>query len=147
MFESLLRLLEMPLRDYTPALVWSEVSGVCSALVGASASAALRGRLVTFRVYAFAFAAAVCLFLADAAFQGADAGFYVTSLLVPGLLWFGNADSVRDWLLMRPIRWWDIQTLAPQAPWRFLARQIIVPLTAAVAAAIIYASSDAIRGF
>lgn len=141
MYAVLLDVLELAFQHYEGPPLWGEIAGIASAVVAAATAAAFRGRLATFRVCASGFVAAFALLAVFAASQHADLDAYVLIFLIPAMIGFGNASAVRNWLpTFPPPR--SQASLAPQPPWRFLARQALLPLLAAIAWAIIYTSGE-----
>ena len=142
-FGVLLGLLERSFKYYHPEPLWGEVSAICSAVadIDGSGAAGPLGHISAIRLRIHRNHRS----LTYAAAQGGLGEFYVVVLTGAGILGFSSAYSIRDWLLYRPLSWWRPSTLVPQSPWRYLARQTLIPLCYALAAAVIYASSEAIR--
>lgn len=144
MYATLLYILELAFQGYEGPPVWGEIAGIATAVIASATAGALRGRLVTFPVCASGFLTAFVMLAVFAASQHADRGAFVLLFLIPALIGFGNASAVRDWLPTRRPPWSHVPSLAPQPNWRFLARQALLPLLAAIAATIILTSSEGI---
>lgn len=142
MYAVLLYILELAFQPHEGPPVWGEIAGIASAVVAAATAGAFRGRLVTFPACASGFVAAFALLAVFAASQHADFGAFVLIFLFPAMIAYGNASAVRDWLPTRWPPWRQVSSLAPQPPWRFLARQVLLPLLAAIAAAVIFTSGE-----
>jgi len=145
MYHFLLRLLEIPIYGYQGLPVAAELTEAGSAVFAALTAAAIRGRLFTFWTYAVGMTCTFALLLSTGVLQGTDAGGVAVVLIIGGCLWFMSAAEMRKWLLARRLPWRHSATLAPQPAWRFLARQALILFVAALAFAIIWASSDGIR--
>jgi hypothetical protein len=142
MFAVLLRLLEIPTVGYQGPPMTAALAEAGSGFFALLTAAAIRGRLVTVWTYAVGMTGACAFLFATIVLQGG--GFPVDVLIGAGVLMYSSA-SMRDWLPARRLPWRHPATLAPQPAWRFLARQALVSFVAALAVAVIWASSDGIR--
>jgi hypothetical protein len=147
MFDVMLNLLGTiaSVRDYYARPVSLDLTELANALVAAVTAAMLRGRLVTFLQYQIGFFVIFALLIAYAAMDNADSGGFVFVIVGTLVIEVLTAQGIRNWLPVRRIHWRQLPTLATQPAWRFVRRQVLILVLAAVAAAVMWTSSDAAR--
>jgi hypothetical protein len=122
-----------------------DLSELGAALAGAAMAAAVRGRLITFLQYQAGFAVTFALLLAYLMIIGAEAGAILVPLVIGLFMEVSLFSKMRRWLPARTISWRHSHTLAPQPAWQFFWRQVLILVLAAMGAAVIVTSSDAVR--
>jgi hypothetical protein len=146
-YATLFPVLETAYKDYDAPPGWGVVCGLAAALLGLTTAALVRARAVTFAMFVGLYLLTFALVVPKLASDDADGGAYFTLAVGVAISLFIGWRAQRSWLLSRRLPWRVPETLSPRPIARVVMRHIALTTLIASAAAVIWASSRALRGY